>query len=79
LNATLNEQELDSAVGVGRKLRREYHSTRQDAEGMLQVGDHTMLAVRTCGLSSGVVDDVTADWVEPSLVWHLSVPFVANA
>lgn len=29
--------DLDSAVEVGRKLRREYHSTRQDAEGMLQV------------------------------------------
>lgn len=30
-------QELDSALEVGRKLRREYQSTRQDAEGMLQV------------------------------------------
>ena len=30
-------QDLDSALEVGRKLRREYHSTRQDAEGMLQV------------------------------------------
>ena len=30
-------QELDAALEVGRKLRREYQSTRQDAEGMLQV------------------------------------------
>ena len=29
--------DLDSALEMGRKLRREYHSTRQDAEGMLQV------------------------------------------
>ena len=30
-------QELDASADVIRKLRREYQSTRQDAEGMLQV------------------------------------------
>lgn len=30
-------QDLDNAQEVARKLRREYQSTRQDAEGMLQV------------------------------------------
>jgi myosin protein heavy chain len=30
-------QELEAALEIGRKLRREYQSTRQDAEGMLQV------------------------------------------
>ncbi len=30
-------QELDLSQEVARKLRREYQSTRQDAEGMLQV------------------------------------------
>lgn len=30
-------QELENAQEVARKLRREYQSTRQDAEGMLQV------------------------------------------
>jgi myosin protein heavy chain len=29
--------ELDTSLEVGRKLRKEYQSTRQDAEGMLQV------------------------------------------
>ena len=29
--------ELEAALDLGRKLRREYQSTRQDAEGMLQV------------------------------------------
>jgi F0F1-type ATP synthase delta subunit len=30
-------QDLDTAQEVARKLKREYQSTRQDAEGMLQV------------------------------------------
>lgn len=30
-------QDLENAQEVARKLRREYQSTRQDAEGMLQV------------------------------------------
>ena len=32
-------QDLDNAQEVARKLKREYQSTRQDAEGMLQVRD----------------------------------------
>ena len=45
-------QELDTSVEVGRKLRREYNSTRQDAEGMLQVR-HSEPKERSLGLQGG--------------------------
>jgi hypothetical protein len=32
-------RDLEGAQDVARKLRREYQSTRQDAEGMLQVSE----------------------------------------
>jgi len=53
-------QECDAALEVGRKLRREYQSTRQDAEGMLQVMGGLERQVR-------IVSVATRPWARVSL------------
>ena len=53
-------RECDAALEVGRKLRREYQSTRQDAEGMLQVMGGLERQVRTASVA-------TRPWARVSL------------